>query len=70
MKPTVRKVNGSWQVRRPGYGFGSDTVREFQTWKAALRSLRSSPGSAGSQVSFAGTYSPHRRWAERVGEAS
>lgn len=47
MKPSIRKENGEWVVTRPGYGFNpQDTVEEFGSWKAAVASLRSAPGSS------------------------
>lgn len=48
MKPIIRKLNGRWQVSRPGYGFGLPSVDVFDSWKSAVGSLRTAPASAGS----------------------
>lgn len=49
-KPSIRKQDGCWVVQRPGYGFSPATVAEFESWKAAVGSLRSAPASAGAST--------------------
>lgn len=77
IKPTVRKVDGRWRVARPGYGFTPGSVTEYPTWKAALKSLDSSPASASASAEK-GTYTlvqwrSHRparpRWISATEEA-
>ena len=51
MKPSIRKQDDQWVVSRPGYGFGSaPTVEAFGSWREAVGSLRSAPGSAGAST--------------------
>jgi hypothetical protein len=50
MKPSIRQWDGQWVVSRPGYGFGPPTVEGFGSWREAVGSLRSAPGSAGAST--------------------
>jgi hypothetical protein len=50
VKPSIRKQDGRWLVSRPGYGFCPPTVDEYTSWREAVGSLRSGPGSAGALV--------------------
>lgn len=69
MKPSIRKQDGRWLVTRPGYGFNpTPAVERFGSWKAAVASLRSAPGSAGASVDR-GAHTLHsvnqRGWPQR-----
>lgn len=46
MKPIIRKQGDCWTVTRPAFGFASESIACYPTWRAAMASLPA-PGSAG-----------------------